>query len=685
MYYQEEIPALVLVQQSIVTVTNMSTIPAVPRIGLPNPHVRKPSLSSHLHTEASESSRSEHDEPVPVIPEQHLRHKASSASIQGRVPVKQTSLIGGLPPPPPPLERDASGRYIVPDGQKKNRRLSPPLASHDSGYSSMTPAPNSPVVPFTSMFPTYDPNLSLAKQEYQPTRPLQAKFRDTSTSSIVGLTSIDRALGPRSAPQSVYDVSPGQPSPRISQQPDLERLWQATHGMEPCADVTTYILELSRTEEATFALGSSPTRPFYSMVTYDTNELELSKFNPRKPTVQAEVTLNSIEHPSRRSPPNDGLVTFIFPKMAAMLAITQSTALAAEHNLAPTHRDEIQAAAVRRAADQEACKLFWNVEHQHYELEHPAIGRKEAATDAANFALSPDPRSAQTPAPRRALDILVSCPPDSAMPIITVANSRPSDLESASTPTIPGIRMSTIPQRDTESCLALLDFNTRMLTLNANQILEHVPSLFAIDSVVSAIMAIAVADEVVNPIMSAMEIWQPPHPRSRIHSSTSLPPAAMLRPANSVDATESMAGQSETTNVFYTTIAEREDSEREARKLAIQHEKEVKSERRKHSSTHRKTHKSWFKRSKSADANTRASNNKAARSRKVVTTEFDLEKLSHYQSGSRQGQELPAPARVILSILVGGLKAAVWLITAIVRFFVWVVVHLTRGVTSEKF
>jgi hypothetical protein len=65
--------------------------------------------------------------------------------------------------------------------------------------------------------------------------------------------------------------------------------------------------------------------------------------------------------------------------------------------------------------------------------------------------------------------------------------------------------------------------------------------------------------------------------------------------------------------------------------------------------------------------------------------EFDLEKLGHYQSGERKGEELPAVTRGAIGGLVMGLKLVVWFLTLVVQVITWLLVHVTRGVTSEKF
>ena len=76
---------------------------------------------------------------------------------------------------------------------------------------------------------------------------------------------------------------------------------------------------------------------------------------------------------------------------------------------------------------------------------------------------------------------------------------------------------------------------------------------------------------------------------------------------------------------------------------------------------------------------------KAKKSKKVEIKEFDLEKLNHYQSGSRKGEQLPAVSRGAVEMLVAGLRFVVWLLTAVVESLLWIITKLTRVVTSEKF
>ena len=412
------------------------------------------------------------------------------------------------------------------------------------------------------------------------------------------------------------------------------------------------VLTIARMNEATFVFGSDATAPFYTMQTYDTNELSISRTNPSRRTASHEILLLSLEPAHRRQAPYDGLVTYIFPKLAAMLAIDQSNELARLHQLAPTDRDEMQAAAVQRAANQEACRLYWKEDSNRYELEHPAIGRD---VRDPNFAISPvDAANPEKPV----LHITISShnlrSPMSttyAPPVISVINpnARPSR-NSTPQSVHAGIRMSTLPQSDLDDPLASLDLGTMTLHIAAKEILTLMPSLYAVDSIVSALLAVAVADEATNPTMATMDIWQP------------RPKAPMSQFGGSV---KSYQG-----STYYATLAEREDAEEEAKLMRQVHGKD----RRNTDKSVESEKKGLFGRQK-----------KPKKTKSIAIAEFDLEKLSHYQAGERKGEALPGVTRTLVAAIIWALQCIVWVMTAFVKLLVWILVNLSRAVTSEKF
>ncbi|KAK4939674.1 hypothetical protein LTR10_020064 [Elasticomyces elasticus] len=691
----------------------------VPKISIPNPHRKAPSLHSITLVASPESAASPNAEsvvlkmegerpPLPQLPA-HLdsrRYSSPSPEDIGRA-VTTSSPIDGRTPTQCDLPPALPVTY-TPSLYESPKPMHSPQPSFTLGTGSATtlvqtqtlitrksPVDPSPIVPIRSMFPTYDPSVPLTKQSYVPQRPLPARLSGLGPTGAFSredyrssLSMPFAASAQRTAPASILnfpsDVMSVNIGPHISTQRDLEKLWEASHGTEPDFAIKSFTLEMARTEEATFIFGSHPSMPFYTLQTYDNNEIAISKTCPRKSTLTRDVVLCPLEPSSRRQPPNDGLVAFIFPKLAAMMAINQSASLAREHNLTPTDRDDIEAQAVRRAAKQEACNLRFNARGGFYEFEHPAIGHGAMSGDfAMKSPMALSPTTIQSITGKPVLHITVSM--DSPLPTISVIDPNASRRTGAAvgvgplTPVTSGgqsiRRLSTIPLTDNAgAALATLDLTAQTLFLDANGILELMPSLFSIDCIVSAMLAVAVTDAATNPAMGAMEIWRPkPAPASRFGGTAAKRPGSM----------KSYAG-----SAFYATIAERDEAEEEAKLMRETHEKDVRGK----GGVRTKDSRTWFGWKKEGEIDDNGDgekvgsrNKKGKKPKKIVMTEFDLEKMGHYQSGDRQGEELPMVTRSALSGLVVGLKLLVWALTMMVQVLAWVLVHVSRAVTSEKF
>jgi len=134
-------------------------------------------------------------------------------------------------------------------------------------------------------------------------------------------------------------------------------------------------------------------------------------------------------------------------------------------------------------------------------------------------------------------------------------------------------------------------------------------------------------------------------------------------------------------------LAEREEAEEEAKLMRKTHENDVRGGGAKSpGGGNKSSSRTWFGWKKAFDAEDRDEKKGGKnKTKKVVVTEFDLEKLGHYQSGERKGEELPVVTRSALSGLVVGLKLLVWALTMIVQVLAWLLVNISRAVTSEKF
>lgn len=183
------------------SVQGFSLFPStVPKISVPNPHKRTPSLHRVSVMPASETSLSpggesivikmEDQPPLPQFPihlQEIRRDSTPSPEDIGRA-VTTTSPIDGKTPAPPNIHSAAAAATYTPSNYQPST-FSPPLSSSLATGSSTTLVQNqshqlsngkspmkdpSPIVPIRSMFPTYDPSIPLKQQNYVPQRPIPA-------------------------------------------------------------------------------------------------------------------------------------------------------------------------------------------------------------------------------------------------------------------------------------------------------------------------------------------------------------------------------------------------------------------------------------------------------------------------------------------------------------------------------
>lgn len=235
----------------------------VPTITAPNPRNRRPSLHEVEYVPDVP------DEPLPTtkpVTTQDPVHRVASPPTYSRsrtpsgdeyvgVAITTSSPLYGVTPslniPPPPKTKPRA--YPSP----KPFSHSPEPISSRSGSPTLVeglPA-KSPVVPIRSMFPTFNPNVPLSQQNYYPQRPYPTRMssiarnlsREDYRSSIS--TPIDRAMGIMTAPPSVLNFQSDVMSisePQLSSHKELEKLWEASHGMEPNGLLKTFDLEMAR-------------------------------------------------------------------------------------------------------------------------------------------------------------------------------------------------------------------------------------------------------------------------------------------------------------------------------------------------------------------------------------------------------------------------------------------------------
>lgn len=102
------------------------------------------------------------------------------------------------------------------------------------------------------MFPQFDPNMLLNKQNYNPQVPVEApaaKPRRPQLTLSTPSSDIDQALGPKTVPASVLNFPTGVLEPeeiRYSSPQELELLWEAANGQRAQNLCGTFNMRMTR-------------------------------------------------------------------------------------------------------------------------------------------------------------------------------------------------------------------------------------------------------------------------------------------------------------------------------------------------------------------------------------------------------------------------------------------------------
>lgn len=295
-----------------------------------------------------------------------------------------------LPPPPLNLSVSPAGERSPPRSQTS----SPTVARNNCiGLA----AAQSPVM--RSMFPRYNPKIPLAKQHYYPNHQIQgsadAKFKIPQPSAPSA--SVPSQVNTRS-PAIISEGKSGvpthaskkpEPPPAISTPDELLDLWSVANGQGSQEAAETYILrlswcasticqtcklllikfspELERNREI-ISFSSSTSQIFYRLEA-DGNSLAISRSHPINSTTKICISAPTISELT----PNNPLIATVFPKLAELMALDQSSSIALDHRLDRQASDDLQAEALDRAHQREAATLFWDTDSEKYYLIHPTL------------------------------------------------------------------------------------------------------------------------------------------------------------------------------------------------------------------------------------------------------------------------------------------------------------------------
>lgn len=474
--------------------------------------------------------------------------------------------------------------------------------------------------------------------------------------------------------------------------------------------------DAARTGISTFTLGNAQ-HPFYtiSITTNISNKpisLSISRTNPSNPQINIPIMSLALEDHH----PNDNLITHLFSHLAAMLAIEQSAELAAQHNLSQADALEAEGKALRRAVEMESCELVWVRERAGYEL-HPSSMQQQqrghghgqaALVGAAGISLSPAPAPSPSPSPSPTqlksknpgpLHITVSTPSpptdtntyteeEHEQPPTIIATT-PIPQNTTSTPNLTATpRTSTLPHTDSPAhdALATLDLGTMTLGISTEAVVRAVPGwLYAVDSVVAAVLAVGFVDGRVGGVLLGMdvgggctsgeqererEVDQENNPTSPNHDHGTNTSTTKPSPKDTIQTytTTTINTIKTTLSTIYTWVRSLPTKIPPTLSLKL----------------HLPTHNSTANANNTTTTNPNKSkrNNPNPKTKKFLREEFDLD-LEHYGGDSfQEGGQLPTATRGILKALFWGFEVAVCGMVMLVTGVVWLVLRVSGWVCS---
>lgn len=308
--------------------------------------------------------------------------------------------------PPSPLAPSPRGSRGASAGEvplPQSSTNTPILVCSDSGAT--------PVM--RSIFPRYDPTIPYTHQQYRPDIARVPGL--ASAMAVAGTFSYHPPSYSQQAnnrPSSAYiqlererqEVADVKESPfrsaenaeheaALSSPEELLDLWDIANGQtasEEAAD--TYTLELSCDDltvgQEIITFNASTCDPTFTLEASNT-KITISRTHPgnRNPTLQ--TTTSTLEKPTSTEP----LVTCIFPKLAGLMALDQSSNVAVAHKLDRKASADLQAEAIGRAQEREASMLLWDSDSNKYCLMHPTL--LDSAATTLPIEIIPNPSNPQ--------------------------------------------------------------------------------------------------------------------------------------------------------------------------------------------------------------------------------------------------------------------------------------------------
>ena len=239
------------------------------------------------------------------------------------------------------------------------------------------------------------------------------------------------------------------------------------------------------TASESFTFGPTRDQPFFDFQTLKPNddsadadegwECHVRRRDPRKGTVIPVMSLD-LAPPRRRAPGGDGLVTNIYPKIAAMMALDNARTKTEAQQLAPDEAETVRQDAVRRAARFESCTLSWDHDSGRYYLMHPGLNKGKGQ----RFVVLADPGVGFDVPDVRGTIRLVEAGAAAAAAAVSSSSSSSG----------PASTSTAISSCDT---LAAIEFSTSSLIIDTSATAK-LPSFYMVDICVSALITIALIE-----------------------------------------------------------------------------------------------------------------------------------------------------------------------------------------------
>lgn len=184
---------------------------------------------------------------------------------------------------------------------------------------------------------------------------------------------------------------------------------------------------------------SSPSQALYTLAA-SRGGVAVSRTHPSDPQPTIQICETVLSVPTTTAP----LVATIFPKLAELMALDQSSSIVVSHRLERQASTELQAEALARAQQNEASSLLWDSDSGKFFLIHPTLLDNTSTSFPIEI----------TPSPLNPGNIVISAPEtDASTPLLTL----------------------TLP--------------SRTLTIHTTAI-TAMPSLYTLDTLLSALLAL---------------------------------------------------------------------------------------------------------------------------------------------------------------------------------------------------